>query len=200
MLEMYRRRTESDQETRELNEAHNLVTDLMKRIREISLDLRPSMLDDLGLVPTLIWYFKRYKLQTAIEIDFRHSGVEQRYAPMIETTVYRIIQEALTNVARHAQVAHASVQLWANSDVIHVQIEDNGKGFDLKTSPLEIKTAGLLGMRERTEIAGGKCKIESSIGSGTIIGVTIPVVSALPFLLNCHISRVYDHDSHNPGR
>ncbi|HUN05233.1 MAG TPA: PAS domain S-box protein [Aggregatilineales bacterium] len=175
MLEMYRRRTESDQETRELNEAHNLVTDLMKRIREISLDLRPSMLDDLGLVPTLIWYFKRYKLQTAIEIDFRHSGVEQRYAPMIETTVYRIIQEALTNVARHAQVAHASVQLWANSDVIHVQIEDNGKGFDLKTSPLEIKTAGLLGMRERTEIAGGKCKIESSIGSGTIIGVTIPV-------------------------
>ncbi len=92
-----------------LSEAQETVSGLIEQIREMSLNLRPAMLDDIGLLPTLVWHFERYTKQTGIEVSFRHNGLNQRLLPDVETTVYRIVQEALTNVARYAKV-HRSVR------------------------------------------------------------------------------------------
>ncbi len=178
MLDMQARQSRSQPDAVDLTEAQALVSELMQRIRELSLDLRPSMLDDLGLIATLVWYFRRYEQQTRIVIDFKYSDVDQRFSPVIELTLYRIIQEALTNIARHAQVDRAAVRLWAMPDAIHAQIEDAGVGFDLEAAELTIRTGGLLGLRERAQIAGGECKIESSTGAGTTISVSIPLQPA----------------------
>lgn len=159
----------------DLQQAKLLLNDLTKRIRELSLDLRPSMLDDLGLIPTLIWYLERYQQQTGIIVDFKYSDVERRFASVIETTLYRIIQESLTNIVRHAQVDRASVRVWATSDMIHAQIEDTGKGFDLEAVRQTNKTGGLLGLSERAQLAGGICEIVSNTGEGTLISVNIPL-------------------------
>lgn len=159
----------------DIQEAQALVSELTGRIRELSLDLRPSMLDDLGLIPTLVWYFKRYEQQTDITIDFKYGDVERRFPVVVETTLFRIIQEALTNVARHAQVKRAAVRLWTTLDAIHTQIEDTGNGFDLRAVQSAKTTGGILGLRERAQIAGGTCEIESSIGEGTSITVRIPL-------------------------
>lgn len=158
-----------------LGEAQVLVSDLMKRIRQISLDLRPSMLDDLGLIPTLIWFFNRYEQQTQIRVEFNHSDADQRFGAAVETTVYRIIQEALTNIARHARVSQASVSLWVTGATLFAQIEDAGVGFDAGAVTQAAKTGGILSLRERAQIVSGTCSIESSVGEGTIISLSIPL-------------------------
>lgn len=158
-----------------LGEAQVLVSDLMRRIRQISLDLRPSMLDDLGLIPTLIWFFNRYEQQTQIRVTFSHSDADQRFGTAIETTVYRIIQEALTNIARHARVSQASVSLWVTGTTLFAQIEDSGVGFDSEAVTQAAKTGGILSLRERAQIVSGTCSIESSVGEGTIISLSIPL-------------------------
>jgi len=160
----------------ELQEARTLVNDLTRLIREMSLDLRPSMLDDLGLVPTLVWHFSQYMQQTAITVDFEYGEVQRRFPVMIETTVYRIVQEALTNVARHAGVESVSVRLWLADDMLSVQIEDTGKGFHAAVQSSR-HSVGLLGLRERAQMVGGNCEIESHPGAGTIITAHIPLES-----------------------
>lgn len=175
MLSVPQRKHAASERQPDLEQAKLLLSDLTRRIRELSLDLRPSMLDDLGLIPTLIWFLDRYQQQTGIIIDFRYSEVERRFAAVIETTLYRIIQEALTNVARHAQVDHASVRLWATVDAIHAQIEDAGTGFDADSERQTHRTGGLTGLRERAQLAGGTCEILSNVGEGTLVSVTIPL-------------------------
>ena len=94
-----------------LAQARGLVNELMARVRKLSLDLRPAMLDDLGLLPTLLWHIEHYTAQTHVKVNFKHSGLEkQRFAPEVETAAYRVVQEALTNVARHANVHEATVK------------------------------------------------------------------------------------------
>jgi signal transduction histidine kinase len=180
MLKRLSRQADSAETAPELSDALALVSDLTKRIRELSLDLRPSMLDDLGLIPTLLWYFQRYLQQTGITIDFKHSEVDRRFPPIIETTVYRIIQEALTNVARYAQVTAATVRLWAASETLLIQIEDAGVGFDLAALQSANKTGGLIGMHERATLVGGRLEIETTIGSGTLINAYIPLSTDRP--------------------
>jgi PAS domain S-box-containing protein len=175
MLDVQARQSEAGGKQLDLRPSQTLVRDLTKIIREMSLELRPSMLDDLGLVSTLAWYFKRYHEQTGITIEFKHSGVEQRFPPAIETTLYRITQEALTNVARHAKVKVAAVQLWATDEAIHVQIADEGVGFDLPAVQKARATGGVLGLYERAQLVGGQCEINSSPGEGTIVSAKIPL-------------------------
>ncbi|MBW4438466.1 MAG: PAS domain S-box protein [Pleurocapsa minor GSE-CHR-MK-17-07R] len=175
LLEMQQRQSDADNPTN-LNEAKSLVSDLTRRIRDISLDLRPSMLDDLGLIPALAWYLQRYQQQTRITVDFKHSDVKQRFAPLIETTLYRTVQEALTNVARYARSDHATVRLWATAVAIHAQIEDTGVGFDAQAEGPMANTGGLVGLRERAQLANGVCEIISNPGEGTLVSVTIPFV------------------------
>lgn len=153
--------------TESLERARDLVNELMARVRKLSLDLRPAILDDLGLLPTLLWHIEHYTAQTNVRVNFKHSGLEkQRFAPEVETAAYRVVQEALTNVARHASVHEAAVRVWTRQDILSIEVADAGSGFDPETV-LGRETSGLTGMRERATLAGGRMKIESCPGSGT---------------------------------
>lgn len=159
-----------------LCEAQALVNDLMVRVRELSLDLRPAMLDDLGLLPALLWHFKRYTHQTQVQVIFKHAGLEgRRFAPEVETTTYRLVQEALTNVARHAGVGGAMVRLWADPEILSVQVEDQGIGFDPQTTLALSTSSGLAGMRERARLLGGQLAVKSAPGAGTCVTVELPL-------------------------
>ena len=150
-----------------LAQARGLVNELMARVRKLSLDLRPAMLDDLGLLPTLLWHFEHYTARTNVKVNFKHSGLEkQRFAPEVETAAYRMVQEALTNVARHANVPKATVRVWTDQHILSIEVADAGQGFDL--DPVGARqTSGLAGMHERAMLAGGQLKIESRVGEGT---------------------------------
>lgn len=150
-----------------LTQASGLVNELMARVRKLSLDLRPAMLDDLGLLPTLLWQIEHYTAQTHVKVNFKHSGLEkQRFAPEVETAAYRVVQEALTNVARHANVPEATVRVWTDQDMLSIEVADAGQGFDLDYV-VGRETSGLTGMRERATLAGGQLKLESAVGAGT---------------------------------
>jgi PAS domain S-box-containing protein len=150
-----------------LKEVRALVEDLIVRVRDVSLDLRPAMLDDLGLLPALLWLFGHFSKQTNVEIEFRHSGLNRRFQHEVETAAYRIVQEALTNVARHAGVSKARVHVSADHRLLSVMIADHGKGFDPDAVLGAGATGGFLGMRERASFAGGHLSVESGVGTGT---------------------------------
>ena len=157
-----------------LGYAQTLVNDLIARVRDLSLALRPAMLDDLGLLPALLWLFGRYSAQTNVQVDCKHVGLEgRRFGAAVETAAFRIVQEALTNVARHARVPRAMVRLWSDSDRLGVQIEDYGIGFDPQTA--SAASSGLAGMRERASALKGHLTIDSAPGSGTRIMVEWPL-------------------------
>jgi signal transduction histidine kinase len=159
-----------------LKQAHTLVVELMERVSQLSLELRPALLDDLGLLPSLLWFLDRYSSQTNINAIFKHSGLEnRRFAPEIETAAYRIIQEALTNVARHAGVSETWVTLWYDQDILGIQVEDEGQGFDLDEVLATGNSSGLIGMQERALLLNGKLTIESAQGMGTRLLAELPV-------------------------
>lgn len=158
------------------DEVQTLISDLLGRVRELSLDLRPAMLDDLGLLPTLMWQFERYTARTGVQVLFKHAGVEgHRFAPEVETATYRIVQEALTNIARHAGVREVAIRLWANEDCLGAQVEDRGKGFQPEAALAAHATGGLSGMRERAELLGGRFIVESIPGGGTLVAAEFPL-------------------------
>jgi signal transduction histidine kinase len=165
---------------KELKKTHTLVGELMSRVRDMSLSLRPSMLDDLGLLPALLWHFRRYTAQTNIHITFKHSCLDCRFEPEVETAVYRVVQEALTNVARHALTDKAEVLLMFENDALEIYVQDSGKGFDPGAASARGDTAGLSGMRERAELLGGRMTIESAPEAGTSLTVRIPLRERRP--------------------
>lgn len=151
-----------------IHQAQNLVNDLMARVRKLSLDLRPATLDHLGLLSSFLWLFRNYTTQTDIEIDFNHQGINsRRFAPEIETSAYRVVQEALTNIARHTKVKTAKVRVFADDKHLSVSIEDNGQGFDLQQVIASSNSTGVIGMQERVELLGGHFHIESVKDKGT---------------------------------
>jgi signal transduction histidine kinase len=150
------------------------LNDLMARVRRLSLDLRPQMLDDLGLLPALDWHFKRYTTQTGITVEFKHHGVTGRLPGALETAAYRLIQEALTNVARYAGVKQATVRVWADDASVRVQVEDSGAGFDPERTLAERASNGVSGMRERVTLLGGEFTLESAPGRGTRVTAELP--------------------------
>jgi len=158
-----------------LNEAQALVNMLMGRVRELSLDLRPAMLDDLGLLPTLLWHIERYTTQSGVRVVFKHAGLEQRFPPEVETVAYRIVQEGLTNVARHAGVTETALRLWVDQNALNVQIEDHGVEFDAATALTAGASSGLAGMHERAHLLGGQLTIESTPGVGTLLSAELPL-------------------------
>ena len=159
-----------------LSEAQALANELMARVRELSLDLRPAMLDDLGVLPALLWHFERFTELSKVRVVFRHSGLEgQRFSPEVETAVYRIVQEALTNVARHAKVAEVAVRLRAHEKTLDLRIEDRGAGFDPEATLSAAASSGLAGMRERAALLGGRLTVTSTPGSGTRVMAELPL-------------------------
>ena len=165
----------AEQAKASLNEAQRMVSGLMELVRQVSLDLRPAMLDDLGLLPALLWYFDRYTSQTHVAVSFHNEGIDGRFLPEVETAVYRIVQEGLTNVARHAGVKEAVVKLGHNRRVLRVHIEDVGVGFDPGVTLAKGAGSGLPGIRERVEFLGGQLKVESAPGKGTRLTCELPL-------------------------
>jgi PAS domain S-box-containing protein len=162
---------------RSLNQARELVNELMARVRKLSLDLRPAMLDDLGLLPALLWHLEHYTAQTQVRVDFKHSGLEKRrFAPEVETAAYRLVQEALTNVARHAEVHEATVRLSTHQQTLLIEVEDRGKGFDVDSVMKASETSGLPGMRERAVLLDGQMRVESQPGVGTRLTAELSIL------------------------
>jgi PAS domain S-box-containing protein len=159
-------------------EAQRLVEDLAGQVRRMSLDLRPPILDDLGLLPTLLWYFQWVAEQYRLDVAFEHHGIERRFDADIETAIFRIVQEAVTNVARHAQTPTVSVRLWADSATLSAQIEDKGQGFDPGIALKRNNSGGLRGMQERARLLGGKFVIEARPGSGACLTALLPLKGA----------------------
>ena len=170
-------RRPADEVAGNLEQARVLVNELMSRVRQLSLNLRPAMLDDLGLLPTLLWHIEHYTAQTHVRIDFRHSGLEKRrFAPEVETTAYRIVQEALTNVAKHSNSAEATVRLSTHRQTLLIEVEDPGTGFDVESTLRAGKTSGLAGMRERAGLLDGTLTVDSRPGSGTRLTAELSLI------------------------
>lgn len=150
-------------------EARAVTNELLERVRAMSLDLRPAALDDLGLYAALDDLFKRFTQQTRITVRHNINPLnDRRFDKLIETAAFRIAQEALTNVARHAGVREVQVALNVNSERLWLGIEDKGKGFDPEQRNPTLST-GLSAMAERASLAGGQLKIQSAPGNGVFI-------------------------------
>jgi PAS domain S-box-containing protein len=158
-----------------LVEAKSLANALTGLVRDLSRKLRPSMLDDLGLFPTLRSLFERFSTHTGVQVVFEHTQPdEKRFSREVETAVYRIVQEALTNVARHAKASWATVRLWSHDKTLGIQVEDHGVGFDLPSASKAGETNGLNVMRERVMLLGGRFTIEANPGAGTRLTAELP--------------------------
>jgi len=161
-----------------LVKAQQLVDQMMMQIHHLSLDLRPPMLDDLGLLPALLWYCQTYTEQTGVQVSLKHRMVKnRRFPPEIETAAYRIVQEALTNVARHAGVRQVTARVLASERTLRVQIIDQGAGFNLSDVLKTNHRRGLNGMRERASLLRGQVEIESTAGLGTQITAELPLAT-----------------------
>ena len=162
-------------------EAQALLTDLLGRVRDLSLDLRPAVLDDLGLLAAILWHTERFSRLTGVQVRVQHTGLQgQRFPTAMEIAVFRVVQEALTNVARHAAVQEATVRLWADADVLGANVEDQGLGFDAEAMLSAHRSTGLSAMQERARLLGGRSSVESRPGSGARITVEFPLTDAAP--------------------
>ena len=160
------------------------VDEALRLVRDLSVDLRPPLLDDLGLVTALRWYVDRYAKRTGIVADviIELQNENERFSRELETACFRIAQEALTNVARHAGAKTVSVRLKKDDEMLVLSVCDDGVGFDpeaLSKRAPRAATLGLLGMQERAHAAGGAVEINSQISEGTDIRLELPLVPEL---------------------
>jgi len=155
--------------------ARALLDEALNQVRELSLDLRPAMLDHLGLLPAIVWLLERFTARTFVQVHFRHEGLDARFAPLTETTAFRLVQEALSNVARHAGVKEVSVRIWVQEGWLNLQIEDEGAGFDPEAVLASTATSGLAGMREQVQLLDGKLTIDAAPGEGTHLLAQLPL-------------------------
>jgi PAS domain S-box-containing protein len=169
-------RLPSDQATARVVEAQSALDGLIEQVRNLALDLRPAMLDDFGLEAALAWLSGRLTAQTGMRISRQESGlIGRRFHPDVEIAAYRIIQEGLTNVARHARVSEVTVRVRVSGETLLVEIEDRGVGFDAQKAQSSAHTVGLAGMRHRASNVGGRLTIETSVGGGTRITAELPL-------------------------
>jgi signal transduction histidine kinase len=154
-----------------------IVTEALDQTRRLILDLRPTMLDDLGLVSAIRWYADTHLSATGALVVFAVEGTPRRLAPEAETTLFRIAQEAMNNVARHARATQVGVRMVWDATAVTMIIEDDGRGFDPGAESDEPESGagmGLLGMRERADMLGGTLAIRSALGKGTRIELRLP--------------------------
>ncbi len=167
-----------NQSPRELNaENIRIVEDALQQVRRLALALRPSLLDDLGLVPALQWIADQTAGREGFEVNVRADSTQPRLAPEIETACFRIAQETLTNIARHALATKVEVDLDHAGATLVLCLTDDGVGFDVPAMQLRAQAGGsigLLGMQERAMLIGGTLDIESSPGQGTTLRLVAP--------------------------
>ena len=156
-----------------LGQARPQLAELIDQVSTLSLDLRPKILDDLGLVQALEWYFDRFTTQTNIRVQFKPSGNDKNLTSQVANTIYRVVQEALTNVALHAHATMVSVEFKAEASTIQLRIADDGIGFDPAALPVS-NSGGIIGMQERINLVGGTLQVQSQPDAGTRLVADIP--------------------------
>jgi two-component system, NarL family, sensor histidine kinase DegS len=157
------------------DELGNLKTSAMgtfQKVRNFIFELRPMMLDDLGLIPTLRRYSDAFKEQAGLDVSVTVTGTERRLEPYIEVMIFRAVQELLGNASRHSQATLIKVQVDLGNELIRTSVEDNGKGFSAETLK-DTSNLGLKLIRERAEMLGGNFEIDSAAGSGARISFTV---------------------------
>jgi signal transduction histidine kinase len=155
-----------------LASVRDTVATTLQGVRRLAVELRPSTLDDFGLVPALERLAATLGEQTGLHVDFEASIDDERFSPEVETTLYRIVQEALTNVVKHAAATRVSILVVRRGDSVAAVVEDDGRGIE---QPVHDEGLGLVGMRERAALVGGRVRIESSSEGGTTIAAEVPV-------------------------
>ncbi len=163
---------DNSQLTDKFEEISSLLDRAVQTVRRMSTSLRPSMLDDLGLVATIDWYLADFGRRVNLKTEFNHEDEEYSMPDKMRTAFFRIFQESITNVIRHSDATTVIVDLSRAGDQISLRVSDNGKGFDTSTVSGK-RTLGLLGMRERSLLIGGDCRIESIPGMGTTVSVQV---------------------------
>jgi len=147
-----------------------------QKVRNFIFELRPMMLDDLGLVPTVRRYAEAFKEQSSLDTSIMITGNERRLEPYLEVMIFRAIQELLGNAARHSQATLVKIMLDLGEDRVRVSVDDNGKGFDPE-SVQQSNSLGLKLIRERAEMLGGNFEIDSTLGTGARISFAVPARS-----------------------
>ena len=158
-------------------EIRSLADSILRNVRRFSRDLRPSLLDDLGLVPAVEWLTEDLSQQTGVSAQLDVLGLSRRMEPDVELSLFRIAQEALSNVRRHSHATQVTVRLSFADKRVRLVVKDNGLGFVPNERPADLSSArglGLRGMRERAELIGGAFAVASSPGKGTTIEVNAP--------------------------
>jgi signal transduction histidine kinase len=163
---------EQSAEAEAVGAVRELVVSTLQNVRRLAVELRPSALDDFGLVPAVERLSETFREQSGLEVDLAAHLGEERLLPEAETTLYRVIQEALTNVVKHAGASRVSILLQRKQGAVVAVVEDDGSGFDPDATRED--ALGLAGMRERLALVGGKLQVESSPGRGTTIAAEVP--------------------------
>ncbi len=159
-----------EQLSKHLETIKGLVENTVRMVRNMSLLLRPSMLDDLGLIPALQWQAREVSRRTCMDVTVSTDLVSDDLPDEYKTCIYRVVQEALHNCSAHSQATAVRIKVEQELERLTLSIRDNGKGFDVKQS----KGLGLLGIEERAAHLGGKCQIHSKLGSGTTLAIELP--------------------------
>lgn len=172
----------------------SLVEGMIRVVRNMSLLLRPSMLDDLGLVPALKWQAREVSKRTSMDVSVAAEFVSDDFPDEYKTCIYRVVQEALHNVSKHAHASTVRIRVQQEPDRLTLSIQDDGQGFDTK----QVKGLGLLGIQERVIRLGGQCTVHSVPGSGTILAVELPFHHA-PGTTKIPSEDMRETDSHPVG-
>jgi len=155
-----------------------IIGHTLQLVRNLSLDLRPSILDDLGLIPALRWYINRQAERAGFTAQFSSVVFNERLPAELEITCFRVVQEAVTNIVRHAHAHRVSIELRNDQHKLHLMIQDDGKGFDVdaaRKNAASGQSLGLLGMQERVLLVDGELNIQSEPGKGTTVLVYFPI-------------------------
>ncbi len=163
-----------------LSDSMNVAEQAIKQVRELSLNLRPSILDDLGLVPAIRWYLDSQAQRGGFVGRLVSDKIEGHYSSELEIVIFRVIQEGLTNIVRHAHAQNVNVELTHQDGQFNLWLRDDGDGFDESTVNDDTrpgKNLGLMGMEERVLLLGGQFQINSTPGQGTELYACIPLES-----------------------
>jgi signal transduction histidine kinase len=159
-----------------IEEGLGIVEEALAHVRELSFNLRPALLDDLGLTAALRWYLDRYGQRTGMQTELLSDFDGERLPRELETACFRIAQEALTNIARHAQATKASIRFQRRNEMLLLTVADNGVGFDVNGFDQQGASAlGLRGMMERAQAIGGAIDVHSRPAKGTEIQARLPI-------------------------
>ncbi len=169
-------RLDEDEREKQLRRAQGLLTDLMQHVRALSVDLRPGLLDDLGLLPALQWYCKHYAEQNQVAVNFSQTGLDNRLDGTVETAAYRIVQEGVTNTVRLTHAREVDVRLEIADEYLLIQVGYGENAGVADNANCFCDHSGLVGIQQRATLIGGECRVDSKAGERLLIEVSLPLV------------------------